>query len=599
MARRGPLNDDETRLLKIAARMPLASVANLAPVLGLDEEKIRRMLGALRRGGWVTSVVRGMTERRQHRWFLTRQAVDLLYVTDHQHPAPREEARATGLAAFHPEGELPQDYRERFALDHDHPVHLEGQGDSPFAAGDPADANGGGPDHEHPPWTATSRGVETSLRRLAMLEPVYKLAPDLLRSGRVNLPTADTAASREVRMTDFRLLRRGGFYHAVARYGPDLWTPFTYAGLHATERALRRKEQHRFWGVDCYFPRGGPVSPHRQPAVLRGPGPGGGTLGPGSWWPPTPGPGSWPATTLSNNTPTIFCTPDGQCSEAVELRPSRDLVSDPAGHPTVGRPEQVGLWLRDNADMEAIDGRTAHRLFMTICQFPAMRASWLREIVGGSSGEVSRHLGRFVQTGLVAVFDGRHYLSELGMRRAANMSRVLPSVIRSRHGAYLDRWYREHEEHHNDGVNRLVARFAREGVETVAGWRGEVNAAGPDPGAARPAGAGQRRHSGRRNPLHRVRAHRRIAPGGGVQAGALPPDGGGGPRPAPADGLRDGAGEAELPGRRRTAAHADHDSGEGAGRAADRRGHGVEQGRGAGGAALPVTMGQGNGLENC
>ncbi len=119
----------------------------------------------------------------------------------------------------------------------------------------------------------------------------------------------------------------------------------------------------------------------------------------------------------------------------------------------VGRPENVGLWLRDNPDMEATDGRTARRLFMTICQFPAMRASWLRE----------------------AVYDGRHYLSELGMKRAANMSRVLPSVIRSRHGAYLDRWYREHEEHHNDGVNRLVVRFAREGVETVVGWRGEVD----------------------------------------------------------------------------------------------------------------------------
>ena len=250
MARWEPLTNEQRRLLKITARMPLASVANLAPVLGLDEEKVRRMLGALRRGGWVTSVVRGMTERRQHRWFLTRRAVDLLYVTDHPHPAPREEARATGLASFHPEGELPQDYRERFALDHHHPAHLENQDDSPFAAGDPAEQTTG-PDHEHPPWTATSRGIETSLRRLAMLEPVYKLAPDLIRSGRVNRPPADTAASREVRMTDFRLLRRGGFYHAVARYGPDIWTPFTYAGLHATERALRRKEQHRFWGVNC------------------------------------------------------------------------------------------------------------------------------------------------------------------------------------------------------------------------------------------------------------------------------------------------------------------------------------------------------------
>ena len=350
----------------------MSSVANLAPVLDLDEERVRRMLGSLRRGGWVTSVVRGMTERRQHRWFLTRRAVDLLYVTDHQHPAPREEARAAGLAAFHPEGELPEDYRERFALDHDHPAHLEGQADSPFAAGDTADSSGGGADHEHPPWTATSRGVEMSLRRLAMLEPVYRLAPDLIRSGRVNLPADDNAASREVRMTDFRLLRHGGFYHAVARYGEDLWTPFTYAGLHATERVLRRKEQHRFWGVDSYS--------HEEDRYLR--------IGnrtfyedPDQQVEPSalvvvavdPWARELARSTLSSATPTLFCTPDGQCSEAVELRSSRDLVSDPAGHPTVGRPEQVGLWLRDNPDMEAIDGLAAHRLFLTICQFPAMR----------------------------------------------------------------------------------------------------------------------------------------------------------------------------------------------------------------------------------
>ena len=479
MAARQPLNEDETRLLRITARMPLASVANLAPVLGIAEDRVRIMLGTLRRGGWVTSVVRGMTERRQHRWFLTRKAVDALYVTDHQHPSPREEARAAGLARFHPEGELPEDYQERFALDHDHPVHLESQDDSPFAAGDSDDRNGDGPDHEHPPWTATSRGVEMALRRLAMLEPVYRLAPDLIRSGRVNLPAEgdDNAASREARMTDFRQLRHGGFYHAVARYGEDVWTPFTYAGLHATERALRRKEQHRFWGVDGYS--------HQEDRYLR--------IGNRTFYEDPDqevepsalvvvAVDSWARelarNTLSGDTPTLFCTPDGQCTPAVELRPSRDLVSDPAGHPSVGRPESAGLWLRDNPDMEAIDGLAAHRLFLTICQFPAMRASWLREIVGNSSGEVSRHLKRFVDTGLVAVFDGRHYLSELGMRRAANMSRVLPSIIRSRHRPYLDRWYREHEQRHNDGVNRLVVRFAREGAAVVAGWRGEVNVPG-------------------------------------------------------------------------------------------------------------------------
>ena len=568
--------------------MPLASVANLAPVLGLDEEKVRRMLGHLRNGGWVTSVVRGMTERRQHRWFLTRRAVDLLYVTDHQHPAPREEARAAGLAAFHPDGELLEDYRERFALDHDHPVHLEDQDNSPFAAGEPTDQTGGsGPDHEHPPWTATSHGVEMSLRRLAMLEPVYRLAPDLIRSGRVNRPADDTAASREARMTDFRLLRGGGFYHAVARYGPDLWTPFTYAGLHATERAVRRKEQHRFWGVDCYFHDedrylciGNRVFYEDPDQAVE---PSGQIVVAADAWAR-----ELTRNTLSDSTPTLFCTPDGQCTPAVELRPSRDLVSDPAGHPSVGRPESAELWLRQNPDMEAIDGRTAHQLFLTLCQFPAMRASWLREIVGNSSGEVSRHLGRFVATGLVSVFDGRHYLSELSMRRAANMSRVLPSIIRSRHGAYLDRWYREHEQHHNDGVNRLVVRFAREGVSAVAGWRAEGQRARPDRGAPRPAGAGEWGDAGGGNPLHRVRAPGGPPLPGGAQAGSLPPDGRRGQAVAAADGLRDGAGETEFPGRRRDAAHADHDAGAGAGRAGDRPGYGLEQERGSGDAALPV-----------
>ena len=344
MAPRQPLNDEQRRLLRITGRMPLASAANLASASGATEDRVRAMLGRLRSGGWVESVMRGMTERRQHRFFLTGQAVDLLYVNDHQHPGPREEARASGLAAFHPERELPEDFRERFALDHDHPVHLEDQGSSPFAAAVPVDADehGGADSHEHPPWTATSRGVEMSLRRLAMLEPVYRLVPDLISSGRVNWPNDDTAASREVRMTDFRLLRRGGFYHAVARYGEQVWTPFTYAGIHATERVLRRKEQHRFWGVDCYS--------HEEDRHLR--------IGNRTFY-EDPDQEVEPSAqvvvavdawarelarnTLSDSTPTLFCTPNGLCTPAVELRPSRDRVSDPSGHPVVGRPEMADI----------------------------------------------------------------------------------------------------------------------------------------------------------------------------------------------------------------------------------------------------------------
>ena len=479
MVRRESLTGEQRRLLKVAARMPLATAASLASALGLTEDRTRTMLGALLGVGLVASVRRGMTERQQHRWFLTARAVALLYDTSHRHPDPREEGRARSLAEFHPQGELPADFQESFALDHDHPVHLEDQAASPFTAGGPIGEGGydDGSGHEHPPWTATSRGIETSLRRLAMLEAFYCLAPDLLRSGRVRRPASAETKGCDLAMTDFRLLRHGGFYHAVARYGNDVWTPFTYAGIHATERVLRRKEQHRFWGVDCYsheekryFRIGNrlfyedpdqEVEPSAQVVVAAD-----------AW--------AWELaqTTLSGSVRTLFCTPDGRCSQAVELRPSRDLVSDPTGHPVVGRPEEAELWLRGHPDMEAIDGRTAHRLFRAICQFPAMRASWLREIVKGAPAEIVRSLRRFVETGLVAVFDGRHYLSEQGMKRAANMSRVRPDVILRRHGAYLDRRYREHEVRHNDGVNGLVMQFSREGVETVAGWRGEVNIPG-------------------------------------------------------------------------------------------------------------------------
>ena len=154
--------------------------------------------------------------------------------------------------------------------------------------------------------------------------------------------------------------------------------------------------------------------------------------------------------TLSGSTPTLFCTPDAA----------------------------------------AIDGRLAHRLFLAICQFPAMRASWLQEVVRGSPNEVSRHLGRFVDTGLVAVFYGRHYLSELGTRRAANMSRVLPSVIRSRHGAYLDRWYREHEQTHNDVGEPAGGAVRPRGGGSGRGMAGRDQRPRPHPGASRPAGVG-------------------------------------------------------------------------------------------------------------
>ena len=208
----------------------------------------------------------------------------------------------------------------------------------------------------------------------------------------------------------------------------------------------------------------------------------------------------------------------------VELRVSGDLVADPPGHPALGRPENIDRWLAHNPDLIALDGPRAYRVFMTVAEFPAMRASDLRSIVGGSSAQVGRILEDFVSTGLAAEFDGRHYLAERGMRRAATLSRVSPSVVRRRHGAYLEEWYREHELLHDDGVNRLVARFAQEGVAVAAGWRGEVNVPNvtqvrPDllaPVVAGPHGGGfhfleYERAAGPRRNESKLRTYRRMA----------------------------------------------------------------------------------------
>ena len=143
-------------------------------------------------------------------------------------------------------------------------------------------------------------------------------------------------------MTDFRLLRRGGFYHAVAKVrarpvdslhlrrsprhrsgrcgarsstASGAWTatPTRRTGISASATGCSTRTRTRWWN-----PR------------------------PRSWWPMTPGPGNWSAAPWPAPRPPCSAPPTGVCSETVELRPSRDLVSDPAGHPTVGRPEHDG-----------------------------------------------------------------------------------------------------------------------------------------------------------------------------------------------------------------------------------------------------------------
>ncbi len=46
MAAQRTLSPEQRRLLRITGRMPLASVSDLAPVMDMSEEGVRRMLGS-------------------------------------------------------------------------------------------------------------------------------------------------------------------------------------------------------------------------------------------------------------------------------------------------------------------------------------------------------------------------------------------------------------------------------------------------------------------------------------------------------------------------------------------------------------------------
>ncbi len=471
------IDKSDQRVLRIIGRMPLASAADLAPILERSTQRTRHKLNDLRGDGLLMSVRRGMSEPPRDRWFLTPQAAESLYATDHVHPNTGEVSRARGYARLRLLKESLGEPIEPLGLDHEHVPHLEDPFESPFVPITPTEHDRraiGHELHEHPPWTATSRGLRACMRRLCALEAIYRLAPVLLRDGRLRLPGHDDCASADMRMTDFWLMRRGGFHHARAHYGSQFWIAFTFVGLHATERVLRRKQTHRFWGVDCYLAdddRYLRIADRRfyedpderaEPSALV-----------------VVAIDGWAARlahrTLVGTVPTLIYTLDGRFSEPVELNRSLDTIADPVGRRAIGSTRSYQRWQSSNRDLFAIDGTTAYRVFVAIAEFPAMTAPVLSELARSSVRTVTSVLARFSELGLIEVFDDRCYLAERGMRRAANMSRVLPAIIRSRHAYYLALRNRQHEVHHNDGVNRLVVLFAREGSSAYGGWRGEIN----------------------------------------------------------------------------------------------------------------------------
>ena len=426
------------------------------------------------------------------------------------------------------------------------------------------------------PWTATARGVRTCVRRLAWLELLYRLAPGLLHSGWLRVPAGVAAEPPDLAMTDFRLLRYGGWFHAVAHYGERFWVTFTYVGLHATERSLRRKRAHRFWGLDAYS---SDHDAHERAAdrVFYG----------DPKYDAVPSAqvilaaDSWAAylteREFARDTRPLICTPGGLWGEAVELRPSGDRVDDPVTPMEVGRAEYLKRWRKFNADTLAVAEPLPYATFMAIAQFPAMQPSQLSRLLSAPPRRIDAVLATLDEVKLIDRFDGHCYLTERGLRRAANLSRLLAPALIRRHGAYLIPTFRHRQRRHDDGVNRLVLQFAAEGAAAFVGWRGEINVPAitqirPDLVVLvtdGPLGSGAYCLEYERSATTPLGDHR--------QDQALPQMRRRGTSRAPADGLRDPPGSREVRRIRLAAAAAGHPHCGRRSRPADGRGHCVAE----------------------
>ena len=124
MAPRQPLNDEQRRLLRITARMPLASVANLASVAGhATEDRVRAMLGRLRSAAAGLSLGAAGHDRTTPAPLLPDQPGGGPALRQRP-PAPQPQGGGPRLRDWPPStprANCPRTFRERFALDHEHP----------------------------------------------------------------------------------------------------------------------------------------------------------------------------------------------------------------------------------------------------------------------------------------------------------------------------------------------------------------------------------------------------------------------------------------------------------------------------------------------
>ena len=335
-------------------------------------------------------------------------------------------------------------------------------------------------DHDHAPWPATIAGIREIFTRLALAEQVYPIAPDLLLSDNIILPSALPARVRVMGLTELRWLRSGRLYHILARYGADWWVAFTYVGVHAKGTVIRDKHASRFDGLARYywppeerFPDYYDVeedsfepTPSLQVIVAA------------DGWAKALAQEHLGSDVVSSG----LWTGEEPCLP-VQLGWSRSLVADrfrseQAGSLDPNAANGIREWLHSRTDLAAIDSVPAFRMVILASQFPAINKTELKVLARASGKVFPRILNALCDHDVLLEDQGELYVDRKGIQFVAAVSRTSVEVVRETCGRWLKKGQREDYRDHNRGVARLALAFFKAGGELVGSSRATTNVPG-------------------------------------------------------------------------------------------------------------------------
>ena len=440
---------DDRSLLKHVGYNPFSSCADIAVYYGEDEQRVRRHSARLIANRQVAAITLGALERGQGRLMLSTRGVADVFETSHSHPRLRQLERASEMAADDPNSPEVVAFKAKYDLTHWH---------FPFGNDD---------SHEHAPWTATEDGAKRSISRLPLVEQVNRLAPGILASRNLNLGAAPPGFD-DPPLTQITWLRKGGFYHAVSRHGPDVWVAWTFVGHHASERVMRDKFDARYWGLAAIDANGAlanasEVKPQPSAHVII-------TVDDMA--------AESALRLFGDRGDTLVWAPNRWMNGPKRYRVSRSRLLDPFDTPPLGHPDRLLENLASGSGWEPFRGTSAFRLFIQTFETVGLDHVALAEIVGVSKRRALELMQSFIDEGLVSNFEGGYYPDDKGFQVAADISRTSKATVKNRFECFLGEEYRTQQWAHNEGIGKIARHLAKQGVRVFGGWRYEINIPG-------------------------------------------------------------------------------------------------------------------------